>query len=205
LFTVRSSEKKFGPTYVLIIINSVVYAATAILSMNPLIIDDQILSLLGQWNVRVLSDGWYWQMFTSLFIHANLLHILGNMFFLLIFGIRAEDLFSDRQYLAIYFASGLVGNLLSLLMGPDVVSVGASGAIFGIFGASVIYMRKSVGQSIVGALIYALYLFIFNIGAGVNLLAHIGGLVTGLLIGYSLAKRHRHTQQAYGYRYTVNY
>jgi rhomboid protease GluP len=205
LFTVRSSEKKFGPTYVLIIINSVVYAATAILSMNPLIIDDQILSLLGQWNVRVLSDGWYWQMFTSLFIHANLLHILGNMFFLLIFGIRAEDLFSDRQYLAIYFASGLVGNLLSLLMGPDVVSVGASGAIFGIFGASVIYMRKSVGQSIVGALIYALYLFIFNIGAGVNLLAHLGGLVTGLLIGYSLAKRHRHTQQAYGYRYTVNY
>lgn len=205
MFTLRSSEKKFGPTYVLIIINSVVYAGTAILSMNPLIINDRILALLGQWNVRVLSDGWYWQLFTSLFIHANLLHILGNMFFLLIYGVRAEDLFSDWQYLAIYFASGLAGNFLSLLMGPDVVSVGASGAIFGIFGASVIYMRKSIGQSIAGALIFALYLFIFNIGAGVNLLAHFGGLATGLLIGYSLAKRQRQARQAYGYRYTVNW
>jgi rhomboid protease GluP len=87
-------------------------------------------------------------------------------------------------------------------MGPDVVSVGASGAIFGVFGASVIYMRKSVGQSIMGALMYAFFLFFLNIGAGVNLLAHLGGLATGLLIGYTLAQRRRSVP---GYSYTVSY
>ncbi len=189
----RPSIRRFGPTYILIIINALVYAGTAILSLNPLVIDGSVLALIGQHNARVLNDGWYWQLFTSLFVHANLLHILGNMLFLLIYGVRTEDLFSSRQYLAIYFASGLAGNLLSLLMGPDVVSVGASGAIFGLFGASVIYMRRSVGQSIAGALMYVFYLFVLNIGAGVNLLAHFGGLATGLIIGYSLAHTRRET------------
>ena len=198
----RAPMRGFGPTYILIILNSMVYGITAVASMNPLIIDDWILALIGQYNARVLFDGWYWQIFTSLFVHANLLHILGNMFFLLIYGVRAEDLFSSSQYLETYFASGIVGNLLSLLMGPDVVSVGASGAIFGLFGASVIYMRRSVGQSIAGALMYAFYLFVLNIGVGVNLLAHFGGLATGLMIGYRLAKRRHHR---YGVQYTVNW
>ena len=186
----------------MIALNSIVYAITAIMSLNPLTIDNHILSLFGQWNARILYDGWYWQLFTSLFIHANLLHILGNMFFLLIYGIRAEDLFSNFRYLTIYFVSGLSGNLLSLLMGPDVVSVGASGAIFGLFGATIIYMRKSIGQSIIGALIYASYLFIFNIGEGVNLLAHLGGLGAGLLIGYALAQKRR---PSYSVQYTVHW
>jgi len=202
LFGWKPSIRSFGPTYILILSNSIIYAATAVLSLNPLVIDDRILALVGQHNARVLHYGWYWQLFTSLFIHANLLHILGNMFFLLVYGTRTEDLFSDRQYLAVYFASGLVGNALSLLMGPDVVSVGASGAIFGLFGASVIYMRRSVGQSIAGALMYAFYLFVINIGAGVNLLAHFGGLATGLAIGYWLAQRKR---PAYGVSYRMNW
>jgi rhomboid protease GluP len=182
--------------------NSIVYVGTAILSMNPIVIDDRLLTVFGQWNARVLSDGWYWQLFTSLFVHGNLLHILGNMFFLLIYGVRAEELFRNREYLMIYFGSGLAGNLLSLLMGPDVVSVGASGAIFGLFGASVIYMRRSVGQSIAGALMYAFYLFVLNVGVGVNLLAHFGGLAAGLLMGYLLAQKRRHP---YGYGYTVSW
>jgi rhomboid protease GluP len=202
LFASRHSKGILSPTYILIILNCLVYSVTAILGLNPIVIDDSILSFIGQWNARVLYDGWYWQIFTSLFVHANLLHILGNMFFLLIYGVRAEDLFSTRAYLGVYFASGIVGNVLSLLMGPDVVSVGASGAIFGVFGASVIYMRKSVGQSIMGALMYAFFLFFLNIGAGVNLLAHLGGLATGLLIGYTLAQRRRSVP---GYSYTVSY
>jgi len=202
LFGRELDSRRFGPTFVLIILNSVVYAATALASLNPLVIDGRILAEVGQWNTRVLFYGWYWQLLTSLFVHANLLHILGNMFFLLIYGVRAEELFRIWQYLAVYFVSGLGGNLLSLLMGPDVVSVGASGAIFGVFGASVIYMRRSVGQSIAGALMYSFYLFILNVGVGVNLLAHFGGLVAGLLMGYLLAQSRRHT---YTVRYTVSW
>jgi len=61
-------------------------------------------------------------------------------------------------------------------------------AIFGMYGASIIYMRKTFGQSIVGALMYAFLLLMLSTGAGVNIIAHFGGLATGLIIGYTLAK-----------------
>ena len=99
---------------------------------------------------------------------------------------KAEQIFSFSEYLLIYFGCGLVGSLLTLLMGPNVISVGASGAIFGVFGATVIYLRRNFGQSIMGALIYSVYLFMFNIGENVNLLSHLGGLASGLFIGYIL-------------------
>ena len=169
----------------IIIINIIVYIVLAILSRNPFKINNDLLALVGQSNYLVLK-GAYWQLITSLFVHANLLHLLGNMFFLLIFGLRAEEVFSISERLIIYFSSGIVGNILTLLMGPYIISVGASGAIFGLFGATSTYIRKNLGQSIVGALIYSFYLLIFNIGENVNILSHAGGLAAGLIIGYSL-------------------
>jgi rhomboid protease GluP len=164
-----------------------VYILLAIISRNFLIIDNHLLALFGQYNIAVFN-GWYWQLFTSIFVHANLLHLLGNMLFLLIFGIRAEDLFGKIRYLMLYFVTGLSGNLLTLLMGPYIVSVGASGAIFGLFGANASYIRSRVNQSIVSAVIYAFFLFLLNLGANVNILAHFGGLIVGLILGYILGK-----------------
>ena len=169
-----------------------VYAYTAIVSGNFLIINDDVLYWLGQKNDFVMNGG-YWQLFTSMFVHVNLLHLFSNMVFLLIFGIRAEDLFSTKEFFAIYFASGLLGNLLTLylltlLMGPFIVSAGASGAIFGIFGACVIYIRKTFGESIIGALIFSFFLLMLSTTPGVNVIAHFGGLAGGLIIGYALGK-----------------
>jgi rhomboid protease GluP len=178
-------------------INLVTYAFLAFLSKNLLIIDYSLLAIYGQYNLFVYEGG-YWQLFTSIFIHANLLHILGNSLFLAFFGFKAEELFSKKVYLFIYFASGVAGNLLTLLMGPNVVSVGASGAIFGLFGASIMYMKKTMNQSILSVLIYSLYLFLINAGASVNLLAHFGGLAVGLIIGYILAKK---PSQYYSFEY----
>jgi rhomboid protease GluP len=159
-----------------------------------------LLAIYGQYNSLVYK-GWYWQLFTSLFIHANLLHVLGNSLFLAFFGFKAEELFAKKVYLFIYFASGLAGNLLTLLMGANIVSVGASGAIFGLFGASTMYMRKTMNQSILSALMYAMYLFLINVGANVNLAAHFGGLIAGLIIGYGLAKKpKRYYTFDYNYR-----
>ncbi|MEM3607081.1 MAG: rhomboid family intramembrane serine protease, partial [Candidatus Bathyarchaeia archaeon] len=184
-------------TFSLILTNILAYSFLVFLSKNILVIDYSLLAIYGQYNLLVYK-GWYWQLFTSLFIHANLLHVLGNSLFLAFFGFKAEELFTKKVYLLIYFASGLAGNLLTLLMGAEVVSVGASGAIFGLFGASTIYMRKTMNQSALSALIYSVYLFLINIGANVNLAAHFGGLITGLIIGYSLAKKPKHY-------YTFNY
>jgi rhomboid protease GluP len=171
----------------LIIANVLVYAYTAVVSGNFLIINEDVLYWLGQDNAFVMNGG-YWQLFTSIFVHINLLHLFSNMVFLLIFGIRAEDLFSTKEFFAIYFASGLLGSLLTLLMPSSIVSAGASGAIFGIFGACVIYLRKTFGESIMGALIFSFFLLMLSTTPGVNIIAHLGGLVAGLVIGYALAK-----------------
>jgi rhomboid protease GluP len=125
------------------------------------------------------------------------------MLFLFIFGLRAEEMFDLKEYLFIYFLSGLFGGFLTLVLwGPDTLSIGASGAIFGVLGATLIYARRSIGASIMTALIFAFFLlFINSIGPNVNYLAHIGGLVAGLLIGYALAASRR-SKPSVTYRHT---
>ena len=195
------NSQKFKPTYILIAVNIAVYIYTSVAGQNFLTTDTSMLVQYGQVNDLVINFGYYYQLFTSLFVHADITHIVGNMLFLLIFGLRAEEMFSLPEYLAVYFVGGLTGNVLSLfLLSANTVSVGASGAIFAMFGASVVYARRSVSQSIIGALIYAFFLLFISAGVGVNIFAHIGGLAAGLVIGYVLATRRKPET-----RYTVNY
>ena len=185
---------KYKPTYILIILNVAIYIIGAVVGGNALETDYSFYAIWGQFN-ELVFQGAYWQLFTSMFVHASIFHLVGNMLFLLIFGLRGEEMFSLPEFLTIYFVGGLVGNLLSLSFGPYFISVGASGAIFAMFGASVIYDRRSVRQSILGALVYAFFLFFINTGEGVNILAHLGGLAFGLIFGYIIASRRKPTQE----------
>ena len=195
------NSKRLKPTIVLIALNVAVYIYTSVVGGDFLNTSVTMLSNYGQVNVQVIYYGYYYQLFTSMFIHADIAHIVGNMLFLLIFGLRGEEMFSLPEYLSIYFLGGLTGNLLSLLLLPlDTISVGASGAIFAMFGAALIYARRSYRQSIIGALIYAFFLLFLSSGIGVNNFAHLGGLVAGLLIGYVLATRRKPET-----RYTISY
>ena len=195
-----TSSQRFKLTYVLIAVNIAVYVYTSIVGENFLITNVDVLLDYGQLTLFVLQ-GEFWRLFSSMFIHADIAHIVGNMLFLLIFGLRGEEMFSLPEYLSIYFLGGLTGNLLSLLLLSSVtISVGASGAIFALFGATIIYARRSFRQSIIGALIYAFFLLFLSSGAGVNNFAHIGGLLTGLLIGYLLATKRKPET-----RYTISY
>jgi rhomboid protease GluP len=196
------SSKKYMPTYIIIALNIIFYVYTSILSGNIVEMDYYVIQQYGQYNLFVLN-GAYWQLFTSMFVHVSIVHLLGNMFFLLIFGLRAEELFSLKEYLLIYFLSGLSGNLLTLLFGFDMVSAGASGAIFGMFGACIIYVRRAIGQSIISALLYAFFLFMISSGPSVNVFAHLGGLAIGLLIGYALAATRRF-RMTYKYNYSFS-
>jgi len=184
------SSKAFMPTYVLIALNVIVYAFTSYFSGNIIETSNDVLVNYGQYNGAIF-DGEVWRLLTAMFIHASIVHLVGNMFFLLIFGLRAEGMFDIREYLLIYFLSGFAGGLLSLVLGPFVVSVGASGAIFGVLGATIIYIRRAIGQSIITALLYAFFLFAINIGPNVNYAAHLGGLAVGLFVGYVLAANRR--------------
>jgi rhomboid protease GluP len=194
------NSKKSVLTYAIIALNIIFYVYTAILSGDFIVINYYVIRQYGQYNYFVLN-GWYWQLITAMFVHVNIVHLLGNMFFLLIFGLRAEELFALEEYSAIYFLSGLAGNSLTLLFEPSMVSAGASGAIFGLFGACTIYIKRAVGQSIIGALLFSFFLLMINSGGNVNSLAHLGGLVAGLLIGYVLASR-RKLRAVYEYSYS---
>jgi rhomboid protease GluP len=195
------SSEVFMPTYLIIALNVAMYAYTSLLSGSFLETSENVLYQYGQVNGLVMQ-GWYWQLFTAMFVHFTIVHLVGNMLFLFIFGIRAEEMFDIKEYLMIYLLSGLAGNLLTLLFGPYTVSAGASGAIFGMFGAVTVYVRRTIGQSILGALIYAFFLLLISAGLEVNILAHLGGLAVGLLIGYFLGAAHKsRTMYEHGYSY----
>jgi rhomboid protease GluP len=194
---------KYKPTYILIALNVAIYIYGAIVGGNAFTTGDNVVYQWGQVNLFVF-EGAYYQLVTSIFIHASIVHLVGNMLFLLIFGLRGEEMFSLPEFLGIYLVGGLVGNLLSLAFGPYFISVGASGAIFALFGACVIYDRRSMRQSILGALVFAFFLFFINSGEGVNILAHLGGLAFGLIVGYLIATRRKpHQQEPVKYSYST--
>jgi len=179
---------KFTPTTFLVVVNILVYSYTSVIGGNFIQTDHTVLSQLGQFNLYVLR-GQYWQLITSVFVHVDITHLALNMLFLVIFGIRAEELFKTEEYFSVYMLSGISGSILTLFLMPIyTISAGASGAIFGMYGANIIYMRKTFGQSIVGALLYAFLLLMLTTGEGVNIVAHFGGLAAGLIMGYALAK-----------------
>jgi rhomboid protease GluP len=195
------NSQKFKPTYILIALNIAFYIYTSVEGGDFMNTSGNMILQYGQVNELVIYYGQYYQLFTSMFVHANIAHLAGNMLFLLIFGLRGEEMFSLPEYLLVYFIGGLTGNLLSLVLLPLYVpSVGASGAIFAMFGACTIYARRAVRQSIIGALIYAFFLLFLSSGPGVNNLAHIGGLVAGLLVGYVLAAKRKPVT-----KYTISY
>lgn len=206
-----ANSKRFMPTFILVAANIAVYALTSYIGGSFLETDFyKIIAVYGLYTPAVLN-GEVWRLFTSLFVHANIAHIAGNMLFLFIYGLRAQEMFDLKEYMAIYFLAGLAGNALTMftdfiILGGFAVSVGASGAIFGVLGAVMIYARRSIGQSIISALMYAFFLFVINIGPNVNFLAHLGGLVVGLALGYVLAaarKPGRHV--TYQYNYPTSY
>jgi rhomboid protease GluP len=198
-----TTSEKWKPTYILIAINVFIYIYTSVIGGNWLNTNNNLILQWGQYNFLVFH-GWYYQLFTSMFIHASIAHIAGNMLFLFIFGLRGEEMFSLPEYLGIYIVGGLAGNVLSLAFGPNLLSCGASGAIFSLFGACVIFTRRSVRQSILGALVYAFFLLFISAGPGVNDLAHIGGLVFGLFAGYLIAtSRKPHEQYSVNYKHSI--
>ena len=183
---------RLSPTIFLATANILVYIYTSLMGGDFIVTNTNVLIQIGQFNISVMN-GAYWQLLTSIFVHVDIRHIALNTLFLIIFGLRAEELFKTEEYFIIYMLSGLSGSILTLyFMSPYTLSAGASGAIFGMYGAGIIYMRKQLGQSIIGALLYSFLFLMLSTGTGVNVVAHFGGLASGLIIGYILAKIRRY-------------
>ncbi|ALS28967.1 rhomboid family intramembrane serine protease [Paenibacillus cisolokensis] len=139
-----------------------------------------------------------WRYVTSMFLHYGFEHLLFNMFSLLVFAPPLERLVGSALYAVFYLLSGIGGNVLSVIMDSKpyvmAVSVGASGAIYGVFGAFLFLAtmrkhwldeasRKTIYTMLIIGIVYSLLM------RGVNLWAHIGGAIVGFVLLYALDRR----------------
>ena len=126
-----------------------------------------------------------WRMLTSVFAHANLIHIALNMYTLWIFGMVLEPMLGRLRFLILFLVSGFAGSVgVLLLANPLVPVVGASGAIFGAFGAFFIIQRRMGGNATQILVLVAINLAIgFVPGFNIAWQAHVGGFIGGLLVG----------------------
>ncbi|MFJ1753691.1 rhomboid family intramembrane serine protease [Kitasatospora sp. NPDC088134] len=135
-------------------------------------------------------DEWY-RLVSAMFVHAGLLHLVMNMFSLWVLGPQLERVLGRLRYLGLYLVSGIAGNALAyLLVGADLRSVGASGAIYGLMGATaVLFKVTGTPMQPVIALLVVNLVFTFSLhGDVINIdwRAHVGGLVAGLVTGAGL-------------------
>ncbi len=133
------------------------------------------------------KSGEYYRLFTCMFLHIGIWHLLCNMYSLYIIGKEIENLYGKSKYLVIYVLSGLCGSILSLAFSHNTISAGASGAIFGLLGALLYfgyYYRTYLGATIRSSIIpvIILNLIIGMLIPGISNSAHIGGLVGGILV-----------------------
>lgn len=157
----------------------------------------------------LVTDGHeYYRLITSLFLHFGIQHLLNNMVMLGALGYQLENEVGRVKFLLIYFISGIGGNLCSLYWnvshGEQVISAGASGAIFGLMGALLYIVAVNRGRlgrlSGRGMLIMvALSLYFGLTSSGVDNSAHIGGLICGILITVLLYRRKRMDHSQYGF------
>ena len=179
-------------------INVAVFVAMTLAGVSML--DNPSGQDLVRWGANfgpLTVSGQWWRLLTSVFIHGGLLHIAANMYWLWTLGELAESLYGHWTFSALYLVAGIAASLTSLLWNPMVLSVGASGAIFGIAGALMasFYLgefslpRAAVTGTLKNIAAFAVITLILGaVSSHTDNAAHVGGLVMGLLLGALIAK-----------------
>jgi membrane associated rhomboid family serine protease len=184
-------------TPVIVALNIVVFVAMTVASKK---IGQFTIPELLSWGANfgpLTVNGQWWRLFTALFVHFNVLHLLLNMWALWNIGCLTERLFGRRTYLFLYVCAGALASLASIAWDPSLASVGASGAIFGVFGAFLGFLRQQRRQIPSWILrkhwISTLAFVLFNLASGalqpgIDNAAHVGGLLCGFALGLILAR-----------------
>jgi rhomboid protease GluP len=185
--------KDFPVTAFFIFVNVVMYIVSAVMSKDLINMDSGVLYKLGAMQVGAVQNGEYWRFFTNSILHGGVLHLLSNMYALFFLGQMLERLQGSKRVLIVYVTSTLVASSFSFLHGFPGVGIGASGAVFAMFGyffvivAEKVY-KKQINTSYLLRLVFILGLNIY-IGFSSTVIdnaAHIGGLVAGVSAGIFL-------------------
>jgi rhomboid protease GluP len=192
---VRRGESTITLTQIIFGANLAVFLATAYASSTVMDFPGDVLFWGANVGPYTLSGQW-WRLFTYMFLHGGLMHIAFNMWCLWDLGALSESLYGRWTFAAVYLISGLGASLASVTWNPYVMSVGASGAIFGLAGALIAAFklgefsvpRSSLSGPLRSLMVFVVFNLAFGAASGVtDNAAHVGGLVTGLLLGALVA------------------
>ena len=184
-------------TNALIALNALAFVISAGMAGNVLQIGSAVLLRLGANHSPLVMHGEAWRLVAAMFLHGGLLHVGLNMFALYQAGQIVERLYGATGFLLLYLGAGLAGNVASIWWNPTGVSVGASGAVFGVYGALLAYLRAEPGSipltvfnrirsSTLAFILYSLFAGVAI--PGIDNAAHVGGLAGGIALGYGLAR-----------------
>ncbi|GAA0107047.1 MULTISPECIES: rhomboid family intramembrane serine protease [Clostridium] len=190
----KISFKEYKVTYTIIILNILLYLIEVIKSRNLIDIDIYTLIQMGAKVNVLINSGEIYRLLTSAFLHGGIIHIFFNMSALNIIGREVEAVYGSKRYIAIYVISALGGSVVSYLFKPNSISVGASGAIFGLLGAMLIFglkERDKIGKQYMKNILETIGL---NVIIGITIpnidnFAHLGGLILGAITSFILFKK----------------
>jgi len=182
--------KGFFITPLLIDLNIIIFILMAISGVGIVMPNNESLLNWGA-NFRPLTlDGQWWRLLTNIFLHAGIFHLLMNMYALLYIGILLEPHLGRTRFLSAYLLSGIAASIASLWWHEYTLSVGASGAIFGMYGVflamlTTSYIEKSARKALLASIgIFVGYNLLSGVKGNIDNAAHIGGLISGVFIGY---------------------
>lgn len=176
-------------TYSLLVANVAVWLVGVGLALSQGhttgLLEGGALSGVGGLNGHAVAAGQWWRLVTAAFLHAGLLHLAFNMGALYLFGPPLERSLGRPRFLALYLTSLLAGSLGALVLSPGALTVGASGAIFGLFGGILAAQRASGINLRSGGMLPLLIInLVFTIALpGISIGGHLGGLAGGLIAG----------------------
>ncbi|HTO15952.1 MAG TPA: rhomboid family intramembrane serine protease [Edaphocola sp.] len=206
-FSIFIPKQGFFITPILIDLNILIFIIMAISGVNIIQPDGESLLNWGA-NFRPMTlEGEWWRLITNCFLHIGIIHLLMNMYALLFIGVLLEPHLGRTRFIAAYLLTGITASIASLWWHHLTISAGASGAIFGMYGVFLAMLttnliektaRKALLTSIA---IFVGYNLIYGFKGGIDNAAHIGGLLSGLVIGYALIpslKKPEETKLKYG-------
>lgn len=191
IISLITPTKGFVVTPIIVVLNILVFTIMAINGVNLLMPSNESLLLWGA-NFRPLTiQGEWWRLFTSIFLHIGILHLFMNMYALLYIGMLLEPYLGTGRFLFAYLITGISGSIASIYWNDLIISAGASGAIFGMYGVFLAllttrFIEESARKSLLISIgIFVLYNLANGLKGGIDNAAHIGGLLSGLIIGYA--------------------
>ena len=180
-------------TVVLIIINVLVFLASELGAPSGDVM--HMLDMGAAYTPLIVDNGEFYRLFTSMFLHFGIAHLMNNMLVLFVLGSRLERTAGKMRFAAVYLLGGIAGNVISMLLelrkGDFSVSAGASGAVFAVMGAMIYIVIRNRGWledlSLRQIAIMALFSLYFGFASsGVDNAAHVGGLVSGCVLAVLL-------------------